>query len=185
MNYYEELALTESASAEKIRQAYKSLARLLRPDHQCDHQVRKLAELQMMRLNEIVAELTDVRRREKYDASIHPALATTGSLAADAPAWIRAGTVAGGASLALAAVGFSLALLDFAHGSAVPGHAANVVPPTLPSREVVPAASPIQARGARPGSQPRTKRTVQAARSSRPWLRSGRSQDRIRHGLSN
>src|SRR5258708_22866354 len=72
MTYYEELGLTESASVEEIRRAYKSLARLLHPDHQAEEQLRKAAELQMMRLNEILAMLTDPLRRGKDDPAVHP-----------------------------------------------------------------------------------------------------------------
>jgi len=75
VNYYDELGLHGSASAEEIRQAYKRLARLLHPDQQSDEQLRKMAELQMMRLNEIQAVLTDPEERLRYDESLDAALA--------------------------------------------------------------------------------------------------------------
>jgi len=40
MNYYEELGLRPSASAEEIRQAYRELARLLPPDQQREEGLR-------------------------------------------------------------------------------------------------------------------------------------------------
>ena len=54
MNYYEELGLSESSSVEEIHQAYKSLVRLLHPDRQREEQLRKIAELQLIRLNQIL-----------------------------------------------------------------------------------------------------------------------------------
>src|SRR5579863_6355784 len=149
MNYYEELGLTESASVEEIRQAYKSLARLLHPDHQCNDQLRKVAGLQMMRLNEILAVLTDRRGREKYDASIREAVATTPPCLAgqETPGWksihprplrIRVSTIVWSASLVVAAVGFSFALLYFEHGSAVPVYQGNSSQRTLLSPAAVP-----------------------------------------------
>lgn len=173
MNYYEELGLTESASVEEIRQAYKSLARLLHPDHQCNDQLRKVAELQMTRLNEILAVLTDRRGREKYDASIREAAATTPPCLAgqEAPGWksihpgplrIRVGTIVWSASLVVAAVGFSFALLYFEHGSAVLVNQGNSSQRTLLSPAAAPVASPIHARAAVPDSERRIKRIVQA-----------------------
>src|SRR5258707_14977477 len=90
MTYYEELSLAESASVEEIRQAYKTLARLLHPDQQSEEPLRKVAELQMTRLNEIVAVLTDPLRREQYDASIHSAIVTTpAGFQEEVPWWRR------------------------------------------------------------------------------------------------
>jgi curved DNA-binding protein CbpA len=44
MNYYEELRLTPSASAEEIRQAYRELVRLLHPDQRREEGLRRAAE---------------------------------------------------------------------------------------------------------------------------------------------
>jgi len=70
MNYYEELGLAAAASPEKIRQAYKNLARLLHPDQQKEEPMRCLAELQMKRLNAIYAVLSDPVQRRAYDLSL-------------------------------------------------------------------------------------------------------------------
>ncbi len=59
MDGYEELGLSRAASAAEIRKAYRRLALLLHPDRQEDPELRRLAELQMKRLNETVAPLMD------------------------------------------------------------------------------------------------------------------------------
>ena len=179
MNYYEELGLTESASVEEIRRAYKSLARLLHPDHQREEQLRKVAGLQMRRLNEILAVLNDPLRREKYDASIHPAIATTRAVIDQRmPAHWRmqlgrfsfsVGTIVWSASLVVAAVGFSFALLYFEHGSGVPVYKENSPQRTRPSQAAVPVTSPIKERAAAlPGSERPAKRIVEAEEGDPP-----------------
>ena len=67
MDHYEELGLDRSASPEEIRQAYKRLVRLLHPDLCSDEPVRQLAELQMKRLNGVLAVLTNPAERANYD----------------------------------------------------------------------------------------------------------------------
>ncbi len=70
MTYYEELGLTPQASAEEIREAYRTLARLLHPDQYQDQKLKRAAEGQMKRLNLIYAELSDPERRRRYDQSL-------------------------------------------------------------------------------------------------------------------
>ncbi|HXB68785.1 MAG TPA: J domain-containing protein [Candidatus Acidoferrales bacterium] len=72
MTLYEELGVDPSASPEGIRHAYRLLARLLHPDHLSDEELRPLAEIQMKRLHQIVAVLTDPEARGEYDAGLHP-----------------------------------------------------------------------------------------------------------------
>jgi hypothetical protein len=75
MTYYEELGLSPAASADQIRHSYKALARLLHPDQCSDENLKRLAELQMRRLNQILAVLTDPEKRRRYDAhSVTPAI---------------------------------------------------------------------------------------------------------------
>ena len=173
MNHYEELGLTESASVEEIRQAYKSMARLLHPDHQSDEQLRKLAELQMKRLNEILAVLSDPPRREQYDASIHAAAATMpAAIEQEMPAPWRmqlgrfrfgVGTIVWSASLVVAAIVFSFALLYFEHGSAGPVYEGGSAQQTRPSPAAMSATSPIRERAAAlPGDVRPTNRIVKA-----------------------
>ncbi|MEK7403998.1 MAG: DnaJ domain-containing protein [Acidobacteriota bacterium] len=72
MTYYEELGLTPAASAEEVRLAYKNLVRLLHPDQFQDESLRRAAGLQMMRLNAVVAVLSDPVERRRYDRSLAP-----------------------------------------------------------------------------------------------------------------
>jgi hypothetical protein len=70
MNYYQEFGVHPGASTEEIRQAYKTLARLLHPDGHSDEVLRAAAERQMKRLNEILAILTNPQKRREYDESL-------------------------------------------------------------------------------------------------------------------
>jgi len=70
MDHYEELGLDRSASPEEIRQAYKRLARLLHPDLCSEEPARQLADLQMKRLNGVLAVLTSPVERANYDRSL-------------------------------------------------------------------------------------------------------------------
>src|SRR5208337_1997134 len=70
MDHYEELGLDRRASPEEIRQAYKRLARLLHPDLCGDEPVRQLADLQMKRLNAVLALLTNPAERTDYDRAL-------------------------------------------------------------------------------------------------------------------
>jgi hypothetical protein len=63
VDLYEELGLRKSASVTEVRRAYKKLALLLHPDRQPDPELRRLAELQMRRLNETVASLVNSTER--------------------------------------------------------------------------------------------------------------------------
>jgi len=71
MDYYQELGLRPNASPAEIRDAYHCLARLLHPDPgRHDQQARRLAEIQLRRLNALYAVLSDPERRRKYDARL-------------------------------------------------------------------------------------------------------------------
>jgi hypothetical protein len=73
MNYYEEFGIPPDALAAKIRQVYKTLARLLHPDAQPDEALKALAERQMMRLNGMLDTLLDPEKRRAYDESLFEA----------------------------------------------------------------------------------------------------------------
>jgi hypothetical protein len=70
MDYYEELGVDRTASTAEVRRAYRRLASLLHPDHCTDPATRRLAELQMARLNAVVAALTNLAERKVYDRSL-------------------------------------------------------------------------------------------------------------------
>lgn len=94
MDYYEEFGLSRSASTDEIRQAYKSLARLLHPDQHQDENLRRLAECQMKRLNSLVEILTDPVLREQYDRALKPAPKRLAPVALRRWAWALAALVA-------------------------------------------------------------------------------------------
>ena len=50
MDYYEELAISPSATLDEIHRAHRRLSKLLHPDQQTDHNMKLLAETQMRRL---------------------------------------------------------------------------------------------------------------------------------------
>ena len=70
MNYYEEFGVPRDASAAKIRQAYKMLARVMHPDAHPDEALKAMAERQMRRLNAMLDTLLDPDQRRAYDASL-------------------------------------------------------------------------------------------------------------------
>lgn len=72
MNYYEEFGLPISASPREIQRAHRILCRLLHPDLQSDGEIRRLAELQMARINGIAATLLNPDQRRKYDETLLP-----------------------------------------------------------------------------------------------------------------
>jgi hypothetical protein len=70
MNFYEEFGVRNDASVEEIRQAYKTLARVLHPDSQMDEKLRAAAACQMKRLHEVLDIFVDPRKRRVYDESL-------------------------------------------------------------------------------------------------------------------
>jgi hypothetical protein len=70
MSFYEEFGVRNDASVEEIRQAYKTLARVLHPDSQTDEKLRAAAACQMKRLHEILDLFVDPAKRRAYDDSL-------------------------------------------------------------------------------------------------------------------
>jgi hypothetical protein len=70
MNYYEEFGIPQDAPAARIRQAYKTLARMLHPDAQSEEALKAMAECQMKRLNGMLDTLLDPEKRRAYDEAL-------------------------------------------------------------------------------------------------------------------
>jgi len=104
MTYYEELGVTPGASAEEIRHSYRTLARLVHPDRFQDESVKRLAELQMRRLNQILSTLTDPEERRRYDLSLRGHLPIA---ARRAPETVRVQPRPGRTGLRRVAIGLS------------------------------------------------------------------------------
>ena len=99
MNHYEELGVSPLATTAEIRQAYKSLVRVLHPDQQQDENLRRLSELQLRRLNDLFHILSDPEQRRTYDLSLQrylPLVRNNGGPETDTPrevAWSDIGRV--------------------------------------------------------------------------------------------
>ncbi|MBK5290399.1 MAG: J domain-containing protein [Acidobacteriia bacterium] len=70
MNLYEEFGLSASATPDQIRQAHRTMARLLHPDNFQDEELRQLAECQMKRINGIYTVLADPQSRQQYNRNM-------------------------------------------------------------------------------------------------------------------
>ena len=70
MTYYEELGLSARATEAEVKRSYKRLTLLLHPDQHQEPEIKALADVQMKRLNEIVAMLLDPEQRRLYDKDI-------------------------------------------------------------------------------------------------------------------
>jgi curved DNA-binding protein CbpA len=104
ITFYEELGVEPTATAEQIRETYRSLVRLLHPDQQTDAQLKSIAEAQMRKLNRIHAVLADPERRAQYNALLQganapPSLVMSEEAAMKLRKWTRRGALllAGGA----------------------------------------------------------------------------------------
>jgi curved DNA-binding protein CbpA len=68
LSYYEDFGVPPHSSPEQIRETYKLLVRLLHPDQHTDPALKRAAEMQMRRINQAYAVLSDPERRRRYDA---------------------------------------------------------------------------------------------------------------------
>jgi hypothetical protein len=70
IDYYEELGVDRNATPEEIRDSFRSLVRLLHPDHQRDENLKAIAETQLRKVNRIYAVLSDPDQRRRYNATL-------------------------------------------------------------------------------------------------------------------
>ncbi len=70
ITFYEELGVSPGASPDELREAFRTLVRLLHPDQQTNLHLKDAAEKQMRKLNRIYAVLSDPDRRRRYDHSL-------------------------------------------------------------------------------------------------------------------
>ncbi len=73
VTYYEHFGLTREATQDEIHKAYRSLCRLLHPDHQTRGDLQALAEAQMRWVNQVYHTLRDPDRRREYDRTLEAA----------------------------------------------------------------------------------------------------------------
>lgn len=107
MNHYEELGIKPDADQEEIRKAHRRLVRLMHPDQHRDPAMKQLGEMQMRRLNSIMATLLDPERRREYDAQLRSGFAAAPvaqSAWGKVPWWIA--STAGAVVLTVGAVWF-------------------------------------------------------------------------------
>jgi curved DNA-binding protein CbpA len=121
ISFYDELGLEPGATADSIRETYRSLVRLLHPDQQTDPQLKSVAEAQMRKLNRIYAVLSDPEKRAQYDALLQgaaerPSLVLSDETAARARRWGR------GLGLGLVAAAVVAGIIYSTNG---PGHDAD------------------------------------------------------------
>ena len=127
INYYEQLGVEPTASAEQIRETHRSLVRLLHPDQQTDMQLKAAAEAQMRILNRIYSVLSEPDKRARYDLSLrggaqNPALVLSGESVLRLKLRLKRGGLAVGGAALLAALIWSTtsAARDGQEGDEVP-----------------------------------------------------------------
>lgn len=155
MNYYEELGVPSTAPLEEIRRVYRDLVRLLHPDPQQDPALRRVAECELRRLNEVFATLSDPRRRRAYDRGL-AGLSRRSAQWRPAQAWVW---------MVTAGIGLGSALWYFSHRGA--SRAPDLAPaPTV--QAAGPASASRPARRAVRAARRRLSRNVRATLAPRP-----------------
>ncbi|HEY6986946.1 MAG TPA: DnaJ domain-containing protein, partial [Bryobacteraceae bacterium] len=165
MNYYEELGIRPDADLEEIRKAHRRLVRLMHPDQHRDPAMKQLGEMQMRRLNSIVATLLDPERRREYDTQLRTGFAAAPvaqSAWGRVPWWIA--STAGAVVLTVGAVWFWADHLGSSFNSRTP---VDVTERTAPARAQRPS-EPASQTAASPSSSTVIVTTQPAPHVERP-----------------
>ncbi|MES1258303.1 MAG: J domain-containing protein [Acidobacteriota bacterium] len=67
LTFYDELGVAPDATPEEIRDSFRSLVRIVHPDHHQDAHLKSIAERQMRKLNRVYSVLSDPEKRRRYD----------------------------------------------------------------------------------------------------------------------
>lgn len=70
MSYYDDLGVAQDATLEQIRDAYRTLVRLLHPDRHADPVLKLTADAQLRRINRSAEILLNPEQRRLYDAEL-------------------------------------------------------------------------------------------------------------------
>ena len=95
LTYYDALGIASNASPDQVRYAFRSLVRMIHPDHHPDEQLKAVAELQMRKLNRIYGVLSDAERRRAYDFSLEEERGSSTPLLSEKLSSLRSSQVAG------------------------------------------------------------------------------------------
>lgn len=82
MNYYEEMGVAPTATAEEIHRAHRRLTKIYHPDGHAEPLAKQRAEAQLRRINAIVSVLCDQQQRLKYNEQLKNGTAPTDPTAA-------------------------------------------------------------------------------------------------------
>jgi hypothetical protein len=179
MTYYEELGISADAAEEDIRQAHRRLVKLLHPDQQTNDDLRRMAELQLTRVNSLVEQLLDPTQRRIYDLSIRAPLPQP--VPASVPRDVSNETIQQGWRYAVA--GVAIALIAWIFTSASPTDVVRSVTAGVMPGSVSAAAAPAQGADKSKASPKAPLKPMPAPQiAPRPSFAMGKPLDRERAG---
>jgi hypothetical protein len=156
LNYYDDLGVSKHASPEEIRDAYRTLVRLLHPDQQTDPALKRAAEGQMRRINAVYAVLADQEQRRRYDMGPAAVRETPQVTIVRAPIRVVRKSIEAGSLIWVGVAGLSLGAIFWLAMSGQPR-------PVRPPEATIPIRKQEVASEAPPAAVNRTVRPSQAA----------------------